>query len=108
MAKTVAPFPPPPRPGKDACGELVTFYWAGEYKAHCISPKSPRHKHDDGITWSKMCSVCGHTDQHAYHPDGTGWPVTILECTSCPDRKCVLLSALDAEDTDKQREEGEQ
>lgn len=93
MARTVAPFPPPPRPAEDACGELVRFYWCREYEARCIRPKRPRHIHGDGITDSRMCSVCGHEDQHAHHAETTGHPEVVLACASCSDGKCVLPEA---------------
>jgi hypothetical protein len=37
------------------------------------------------------CSVCGHPGrEHRPHPDGTGWPATVLRCPSCPDGRCIL------------------
>jgi hypothetical protein len=39
---------------------------------------------------SEACGICGHAEPHHPHPDGKGWPSTILKCASCPDGKCVL------------------
>jgi hypothetical protein len=39
------------------------------------------------------CAECGHTDPHRPHPDGIGWPSTVLKCASCPDGKCLLKEA---------------
>jgi len=38
----------------------------------------------------QSCTACAHADLHQPHPDGTGWPSTVLACASCPDGKCVL------------------
>ena len=52
MAKQVAPFPGLRKPAANACGELVTFYWDGEYQARCIAPVHDGGYHDDGIAYT--------------------------------------------------------
>ena len=39
---------------------------------------------------SEVCSICGHAEPHRPHPEGEGWPSTVLKCASCPEGKCVL------------------
>jgi hypothetical protein len=36
------------------------------------------------------CQICRHPDPHRPHPEGEGWPSTVLRCASCPDGKCQL------------------
>jgi hypothetical protein len=41
------------------------------------------------------CLICQHSDPHKPHPDGEGWPSTVLRCESCPDGKCQLPGTID-------------
>ena len=45
---------------------------------------------------SEACGICGHAEPHHPHPEGEGWPMTVLRCASCPEGKCVLPEAAGA------------
>lgn len=42
-------FPEAPKVADNPCGEVVTFYWGGEYTAACIRPAGCLDYHSDGI-----------------------------------------------------------